>query len=290
MTVLGKILAFLNLAFALTVGGFIVVDFATRTNWHDAYMKLRDEMKVAEANWRTVPETTGKLQTDNKTLLQQRDAARAEIIELQTIKKTQDENHKLALDEAQRRETELQTTLQSSLAEKERYSKENQGLISVLAQRDKRIVELVADVNKFRSAAVSEESARKATQDRLDQQLTRVAELEKEIVKINSKGEGGDVVAIRNRPNPPTVYVEGKIDAIHPEQSNLVNLNVGSDKGLSKNHTLEVYRISPPTYLGMIRIVDVTPHTAVGRLERAGTANRTPLRVGDTVASTLTRN
>src|SRR6188474_1952010 len=61
MTVLGKILAFLNLAFALTVGGFIVVDFATRTNWHDAYNKLRDEMKVAKANWDVTPETFAKL-------------------------------------------------------------------------------------------------------------------------------------------------------------------------------------------------------------------------------------
>ena len=289
MTVLGKILVFLNLVFALAVGGFLVVDFATREKWREKYMKQRDELVIANASAGAYPETFNKQQLENKTFMQQRDTARAEIADLNVIIKSKDDAHKLALDAADTRVKDALLTMEQYLGEKERLNKENQGLVVVLASRDKRIVELVADVNKFRSAAVSEESARKATQDGLDQPLTRVHELERDVIKLNSPAAKGEIALDRNKPNPPTVYVEGKIDAIDPVATNLVSLSVGSDKGLNRDHTLEVYRLSPPLYLGMIRIVDVTPHTAVGKLERVGTANRTPLRVGDTVSSTLTR-
>src|SRR5262249_3957054 len=142
-----------------------------------------------------------------------------------------------------------------------------------------------------RNHAVSEESARKATQDRLDQALTRNAELEKTIVKMNSGVAGTDVGYEKGRANPPSVFVKGEIEAIHAQDGGLVQLNVGSDKGLKQNQTLEVFRTEPKAlYLGMIRIVDVSPHTSVGRLERTNSGSRTPLKVGDTVASTLSRN
>src|SRR5436305_15256077 len=37
MTVVGKILVFLNLVFSLVVGGFAVVDYAARTHWAKAF-------------------------------------------------------------------------------------------------------------------------------------------------------------------------------------------------------------------------------------------------------------
>src|SRR5438128_1247713 len=50
MTVLGKILAIANLVFSLAVAAFIVMAFAARTNWHDAYMQIDAEFKKAVAN------------------------------------------------------------------------------------------------------------------------------------------------------------------------------------------------------------------------------------------------
>ena len=40
MTVLGKILVFVNLVFSLVTAGLIVMVFTTRTNWNDAFKKL----------------------------------------------------------------------------------------------------------------------------------------------------------------------------------------------------------------------------------------------------------
>ena len=291
MNVTGKILVILNLIFAVVVGGFLVVDFATRSNWRNEYFRLRDEMQVAKSNWETVPGSLSSLQEANKRLVQERDAAREELVVAQAKLVTNDNDHKVALDAADKRATDADLTAQIALAEKERLNKEHQALLIIIAQRDNRIVGQQADIVKFRNAAVSEESARKATQDRLDQSLTRNAELEKTIVKMTTGGTGGDAIVEHGKPNPPAVYVEGKIDAIHKQDAGLVQLTVGSDKGLKQNQTLEVYRTEPQAlYLGMIRIVDVQPHTAVGRLERVGTANRAPLRIGDIVASTLSRN
>ena len=291
MTVLGKILAFLVLVFALLIGGLLVVDFATRNNWAEKYKKAQDELAIARANSETVPTTFSKYDQENKALNQKLATAQKDLIDAQELKRASDATNKIALDAAELRAKDADLSRASLQAENERFNKENQGLLVVLTARDKTIVAQQADIVKFRNHAVAEESARKATQDRLDQSLGRIAELERDIAKKSERGAGGDVAAIRGKPNPPTVYVEGKIDSIHPQDTGLVQLTVGSDKGLKQNQTLEVYRTEPqPLYLGTIHIVDVSPHTAVGRLERLGTARGIPLRVGDTVSSTLIRN
>ena len=52
MNTIGKILVVLNLVFALVVGGFLVIDFATRTNWKTAYESLKSRYGIPEmAEW-----------------------------------------------------------------------------------------------------------------------------------------------------------------------------------------------------------------------------------------------
>lgn len=289
MNVTGKILVILNLVFAVVVGALMVVDFARRDNYKKKYDDQVAETLIAVKQWENVPLSLSRLQQDSKRAVQEREAAREELVVAQAKLVEKENDHKIALAAADTRAKDAQLTADIALAEKERLTKEHIAQLDIIALRDKRIVEQTADINKYRSAAVSEESARKATQDRLDQQLTRVAELEKELLKKTTGG--GDAIAEKGKPNPPAVYVEGKIEAIHTQDAGLVQLTVGSDKGLKQNQTLEVYRTEPqPLYLGLIRIVDVSPHTAVGRLERIGSASRAPLRVGDIVSSTLSRN
>jgi RNA polymerase sigma factor (sigma-70 family) len=101
--------------------------------------------------------------------------------------------------------------------------------------------------------------------------------------------EGGGGAKPNPQPNPSPMQSEGKIEKIHADDPSLVQISLGSDQGLKKNDALEVYRLDPPTYLGQIRIVDVTPQQAVGRVERSR-ANVPPLRVGDRVTTSLNRN
>jgi hypothetical protein len=84
--------------------------------------------------------------------------------------------------------------------------------------------------------------------------------------------------------NPPAADVEGQVKAVD-EKSGLVTITIGSDAGLAKGNTLEVFRLQPaPKYLGTIRVIEVTPHEAVAQPMSRLAA---PLQPGDRAASKL---
>jgi hypothetical protein len=64
---------------------------------------------------------------------------------------------------------------------------------------------------------------------------------------------------------PPSNDVEGFVRKTD-EKTREVTVSVGSDAGVVKGQTLEVYRLQPtPTYLGRIRLTHVRPNEAVGK-------------------------
>jgi hypothetical protein len=82
--------------------------------------------------------------------------------------------------------------------------------------------------------------------------------------------------------NIPPAGLEGTVKAVNA-QAGIATISLGSDAGLRKGHTLEVFRIRPePKYLGKIQIVSVGPAEAVGKI-----MSRTPheIQVGDRVMS-----
>jgi hypothetical protein len=81
----------------------------------------------------------------------------------------------------------------------------------------------------------------------------------------------------------PGSEVEGVIKATDP-QAGVVTINIGSDQGLSKGSTLEVYRLTPsPAYLGRLEVIAVNPHDAVAK---PNSRARGPLQAGDRVTTT----
>jgi hypothetical protein len=83
--------------------------------------------------------------------------------------------------------------------------------------------------------------------------------------------------------NPPPEQVEGVIKSVDGEE--LVKVSIGSDAGLAKGHTLEVFRLKPkPMYVGTLRILEVTATEAVGR--PVGRMRTSP-REGDNVISAI---
>jgi RNA polymerase sigma factor (sigma-70 family) len=80
--------------------------------------------------------------------------------------------------------------------------------------------------------------------------------------------------------------LKGVIEKIDPKDAALLSISIGSDAGLAKGHTFDVYRLKPaPLYLGKIRIIDVSPQKAVARRVGSFTPD---LKVGDYVTSSLT--
>jgi hypothetical protein len=90
--------------------------------------------------------------------------------------------------------------------------------------------------------------------------------------------------------NPPAENVEGVVNSI--DDSGLLTISIGSDAGLAKGHTLELFRISSSApskskYLGTIRILEAKAKESVaqpiGRLA-------SPAQAGDRVASRILGN
>ncbi len=87
--------------------------------------------------------------------------------------------------------------------------------------------------------------------------------------------------------NPPAENVEGLVK--NTDASGLMTLTIGSDAGLTKGHTLELFRLNPAApsqskYLGTIRLLEVEAHQSVA--QPVGRLSSPPQR-GDRVASRL---
>ena len=92
----------------------------------------------------------------------------------------------------------------------------------------------------------------------------RVRDLEKEIARLKKKPEAKPAVKPKDPVrNQPTFDVEGKVMTV---KNDLLEITVGSDAGLLKGHTLDVFRLgTKPQYLGMVRLITVEPTRAVAR-------------------------
>lgn len=95
--------------------------------------------------------------------------------------------------------------------------------------------------------------------------------------------DAADTAAVRK--NPPKENVEGMVKQVDAA-TGLVTISIGSDAGLQKGHTLEVFRLNPAKYLGTLTVVEVQPTTAVGRVKGVKDA----VQAGDRVASRLIGN
>lgn len=287
MTIVGKILVFLNLVFSLIVGGLVMVVFMTRTNWEQAYNGQKAQYNAAVASGeQTARERDAlKLEYDERLIAvtKERDdavkavaAARAETKraneELATIK--QDDRKKSAdvtaiagaIDSRREQVADLE----------KRLADERKDKLEVIKQKnDERAARIQADVEMkfFKSKALDLEA--------------QVKDLARELVRSTAGPSGVVVTRKKGEENPPRDNVEGKVVKVDGED-NLVSLSIGSDSGLQQGHTLHVFRLNAipeqSKYLGIIEILTVRPHEAVGRPMKSMS---TAMRPGDRVASRL---
>jgi hypothetical protein len=209
---------------------------------------LKEKIDVADSRDR---ELRFKEQIDSltKQLEQERDRAAKES-----------DVAKAALAEAQRRAAELRA-LQEKVKE---------GEAAVLRRTD--------ELRKLRDELVASEILVGSLKE-------RNLELLKEMQRL--KADGGKVLPGRGDPsNPPAEKVEGLIQRVD-EKSGLITINLGSDAGIAKGHTLEVLRLSPPVYLGRVRVVEVTARTCVAQRIGNAVAARTAFKEGDQVVSSI---
>jgi len=273
MNSIGKTLVILNFIFAVTVGFLLAVDIVQRNQWKESHDSLVDKSRVTA--------DSAKL---NKTMFEKLTADLRDEYDA----KTADLDVRLAdaINDALKKDA----LVNEARAAQKRLTDENAMINKNVMEREGIIVGNEAMIAKLRTEARQFESASRTAKIQNENLLEQLQAVSKALAEKNAGVVSGEVAVIRNpnEPNPPLVQVNGKIERV---DNDLVQLTVGTDHGVNKNHTLDVYRLSPESkYLGMIRIVDANHRASVGRLIPSGNAQfRTPLVAGDLVTSKLTR-
>ncbi len=286
MTAVGKILVFLNLVFSLVVGAFVIMMYLARTHWVDEYKKVSDQVKVLAASEQTYRNEAINVQqvADAKVAKAMADLKRAQAdLETQIA-----ENNQMRQDVVKANQNSTGSQALSSLANSE--VQKRQADVSQLRETLKRETEvnsaLVKKNNELleqATAANIEKQAALALSKKMEEQVQQMA---RDMERIRTTGGRGTTTVRDNRRNPPAESVEGLIKAT--DSSGLMTISIGSDAGLVRGQTLEVFRLSTipsqSKYLGTIRILEATPTQAVAQPVGRMTA---PPKVGDKVASRI---
>lgn len=289
MNTMGKILVVLNFVMAVAVIGFILFNFAAQTNNPQVAKQYETELTIARK--------TNQAMTDENS----RAHARLNATKSDLEKERQDrvvEQAQWAVKEAEmRKDSEDAKSLadlakinfEKALAAQERMRQEIEGLKKTIEDREGRLVVLHQKYKDSQDLAMSLDRDLKFSQERNQILLERNRELEI-IISNELVGKGAAAGALAkdpSSPNPPPKFVKGVIERVDTTDKALVRVSLGTDHGVKKDNTLEVYRMNPPEYIGMIRIEDAHHHTSVGRLVRTPGTQPRSIREGDVVSSSL---
>jgi hypothetical protein len=283
MTVFGKILTFVILVLALAQAALHVMFHIQQAKWAEAYQKADNNTKMAVAE-------TESLRAEVERLKQERDTQVAKKQgEVDTLTGQLDQAQKGILEkEATIARLNKQVNLQGAQSQldqanitrhKQEMDKMNEGLVS----RDKQIRELLTSNNQYRDETVKAKIEANDYKGRNEQMVEMVKEMQQEIVALKTRspggGIGGPVASVPGAPsgtpgsapsgamtfkNPPSANIEGLITMTDPS-TGMVTISVGSDAGVVKGNTLEIFRLNPPKYLGTLRILEAKPNEAVGK-------------------------
>lgn len=285
MTVLGKILVFLNLVASIVVAGLILVVYVARTNWAAGYEEYKTKYSVLTTRLQQTEKEKQDVRDElakqinglNAERTQLANALRDSQIKLQTAEQL--------LAQEKTKSAGENASVQVLQVDLERAKQEVKTLEDELKNKNKQVEDIVKLNRDLRDDKVKAEIERNTLRTRSDQLLTQLEVVTKENLALRRSGGTADTTTVVARDNPPPQDLEGLIKDTDP--SGLVTVSIGSDAGLTAGHTLDVYRMYPDAqFLGTIRLTDVRATEAVGRVVGRP---KSPVQKGDRVASNVVR-
>jgi hypothetical protein len=263
MTVLGKILVILHFILSLVAAALFVMVYAVHTNWKVAYDDLRKQYDTAAASATAYSQQAVESQRVNEEKVRDKQVELdAKAQELAVQKKALEDSQR-ALVVAQDNIKVQTRAIEAAAAQKKAQAEEVKRLEITVLTKDDQIRKLVETGNDLRKDKVNADIARNAFEEMNKGLEKRVRELE-EIVK-KAKQSGVQLVSNSAADNPPPEDVQGVVKNI--DKSGLVLVSIGTDAGIQKGHTLDVFRLGDaPKYLGKIRIIETHPYEAVGQI------------------------
>jgi hypothetical protein len=267
MTPVGKILVFVNLIFSLFVGAMGLMVFTADTNKNAEIVKVQREREVLKASNTTYQEENKTLQESGSSSVKEKEVEIAKLkTEVEDFKRVKDDLDK-KYNEASKKLNEKDIVLQTAVAESSRRQEQNAQMSEILKAEVKRNSEISTLLEQTRAKEISERIAAqtfKSTNERLEVQLREMA---KDMERAKAGGTSALAQVNKASKNPPPDNIEGMVKVA--DSSGLIKISIGSDAGLTKGHTLEVFRLSAVAtqskYLGTVRILEVTPNEAVAQ-------------------------
>ena len=280
MTVIGKILVFLILVLAVAQAALHLMFHITQTNWRAAYDKATAQYTALDAEYKAVEAERNQATDEKKKSIDAKDTELKTKDDLLAKANAQIDTLNGQLQAEREKVTKNDAIVTSSNSDISRREEEVKRLEDTVKDNNERIKDLVDKNNQLRDRAVAAEIDSKSLKERNTNLVAKLEELSKELIKTKN-GTGG-VGLTAGAKNPPPENVEGTVT--QADNAGLLTLNVGSDDGLLKGHTLEVFRLNPARYLGTVRIIQVTPHQAVAQPVSRPLG---PIQQGDKVASKI---
>jgi hypothetical protein len=294
MNTVGKVLVILNFLFAVVVGAFLIVDFAARTDWKTQAEKQAKNNILITADRDAHAADAAELRSKNKELQQNIADNVRKLSDQESESKVAIQKVDLVAEEYKNKAKEADATLAKAQSDVERLKTSEKDLKKIVEQREQSILALTDDVKKYRNDAIFQEQQAKQLADRNQELLAQLVTLQQKAMQVAAAAPGG---ASQEQPlvpknggesNPPSTFVKGKVERVDPQDGTLVQISLGTDQGVNKNNTLEIFRTFPePKYLGMVRIVEANFNRSVGRLIVPTGAPRPQLKEGDNVWSRL---
>jgi hypothetical protein len=294
MNTVGKILVILNFLFAVAVGAFLVVDFAKRTEWKTHFEKQAQQNVIMAADRDAHVLDANDLRNQVKTLKEQFEDAKRTMKDQDRESQVKIQSADLAAEEAKNKAKDADLIREKVIADNERLKTSEADLKKIIQTREQAILALTDDTKKYRNDAIFQEQQAKQLADRNQELLTQLVAVQQKLAQMAAAapaaGQSDAPLLPKNvnEANPPATFVKGKVERVDPADRTLVQISLGTDQGVNKGNTMEVFRTLPqPTYLGMVRIVDANFRTSVGRLILPPGAPRPQLKEGDSVWSRL---
>jgi hypothetical protein len=283
MTILGKILVFVNLIFSLATGALIIMVFVTRTNWEDGFQKVKKSYEVSEANKRAyaqeLEEAKRSAETQIRNLQQEVRNSKQQEAQLQQQVAAEQAN----LGTVESRSKLVDKNVQEATEELNRRKLEIDNLKKVLKDKEDRMVKMEGQNTDYRNKAITAEITAKSEQERNRQLLDQIAALTRDLERRQAPGGNGSAHVSSYGQRPPPDDVQGTVLETDTK-SDLLTISIGSDAGVNVGNTLVVYRLKPrPEYVGSVTVIHADFHEAVAKPIKPLRAG--PVQKGDIVAS-----
>lgn len=275
MTIVGKILVFLNFVFALATVYLIAQVYVTRDNWRKKYEEVKNTSLIAE---RAYENKTIAHQNDVKALQSQpaEPSRRADDAEKQLkvyVDKYQEVVNQLA--DLDRKNKDVQTNHTAAISEIGVLREERNILVKQAENERATVLKVQQELNLEKRRSVDNKIEADSFKQKSERMQARVEELEKQVTTLtNSLNTLGPIVgkSTSSLLNPPPVPaprdVYGTVTAV--ATGGIVVISLGSDSGISAGNRLEVIRIDEKNprnsiYMGELIISRTEPKQAVGQ-------------------------